>query len=73
MYSKKSKEKLSGPAKAGSVLILPPGSTPKDALVAVCDGCGAQLWIEAEFKDKLNESNHRTFCSACLKVRQVLQ
>lgn len=73
MYSKTSREKLSSTAKAGAVILLPAkGSAPKDALAAVCDGCGAQIWILSDFKDMLEEGNHKTFCLQCLQVRKAV-
>lgn len=72
MYSKKAKGKLNSPAKAGAVILLPAkGSAPKDALAAVCDGCGAQIWISSDFEDML-EDDHRTFCLQCLQVRKAV-
>ena len=72
MYNKDSTERPVG-AKAGAILILPlTGAAPGDALVAQCDGCGAQLWITPEFANKLEAGNHRTFCSECLQIRKVV-
>lgn len=73
MYSKTAKAKLSISDKAGAVVVLPAqGSAAKDALAAVCDGCGAHVWIPSDFRDMLEEGNHRTFCLQCLQVRKVV-
>lgn len=73
MYHKESREKVNSSSKAGGIVILPlGGNAPQDALAAVCDGCGAVLWIPNDFADMLNEANHRTMCQGCLKVRKVV-
>lgn len=72
MYSKTSKEKISSLTRTGAVLLLPAqGTAPKSHLIATCDGCGAQIWIPSEFKNMLEDGNHRTFCVQCLHVRNV--
>jgi len=43
---------------------------PANALVANCDGCGAQIWIPSSFKD-LSE-DHRTYCIRCLVNRKMI-
>lgn len=72
MYSKESTEKLSSSAKAGAIVILPAKGPLEDALTAVCDGCGAQIWIPSVFEDMLEEGNHRTLCLQCLLTRKVI-
>ena len=73
MYSKTAKKKLSTLAKSGAVLLAPAkGSAPQDALAAICDGCGAEIWILSDLKEMLKEGNHRTFCFQCLQARKVV-
>ncbi len=73
MYSKTAKKKPSALAKAGALVLAPAtGSAPQNALAAICDGCGAELWILSEFQDKLKEGNHRTFCLNCLLARKII-
>jgi hypothetical protein len=72
MYLKERVASPSGKAYPGAVLMLPPSSQPKDALVATCDGCGAQVWIAKGVEDKLDKNNHRIFCPPCTKIRKMV-
>lgn len=56
----------------GAAIVLPPVQKPKDALLAVCDGCGAQIWIPGGFEGELVRLKNRTLCAKCLLVRKVI-
>ena len=81
MYSKESTEKLNSSTKVGTIVLIirPPSKAPENALVASCDGCGAQIWIprikvqldDPEVEEiayiELENNNHRTYCPQCLR------
>lgn len=74
MYLKDEPKSPSSADLMGGVLLLPPISPLgiAEALIAACDGCGAQLRIPKGLAAMLDSKNHRTYCPKCLAVRKVI-